>query len=285
MGIELPRDVARVGDQRIVVAEQAADHLTNLGFADAHLAAKYQRRVQLLLWMLEDVGEPPDDPVVEGGIVAADVVAKVGEKLGAVSRSRLDGEPLPHVVVARAAAARRELYALKLTPPRVSQPMVSDRDCIIADHYPLVGIPLFEGSDLQQAKLSLALHLHHCRLVAGKHERMVLVNFVYHGIGRVSAFGHPLPGPYHLALDIGIPAILPAVLINAAAVVGTTQAGIDDRAVADPGPHCASNEYEQQLAAARICAAAHDAEQALQYRRQVGRACCTFIGGFALIAV
>ena len=148
MGVELPRDVARVGDQHVVVAEQAADHLADLGLADAHLAAKHQRRVQLLLWMLEDVGEPPDDPAIEGGIIAADVVAKVGKELGAVSRSRLDGESLPHVVVARAAALRCELYTLELTPLRVSQPMFSDRDWLVANHYSLVGVPLLEGSDL-----------------------------------------------------------------------------------------------------------------------------------------
>ena len=118
-----------------MVADQRADHLPDLGLAGAERAAQHQRRFHLDAGLLEDLRPPSDDPQIRLLVASGGVVLQVRQELRAVALPRLDGKPLPQIVEAGASgrSRRRELDAGILPSLRMAQPVVAERDGLLAD--------------------------------------------------------------------------------------------------------------------------------------------------------
>src|SRR5262249_28974790 len=112
-------------------------------------------------------------------VTSGRVVLQMRQKLRAVTFPRLDSEALPEIVVAGVGDCswRHELDAVILTSLPVTQPVVAERNGLLADHDRLIGEPLREGTNLQPAKLRLTLAVHDRGLVAGEPQRVIGIDF------------------------------------------------------------------------------------------------------------
>src|SRR5262245_25436682 len=79
--VELPHDVAGVGNQPVVISKKRTDQLPYDGLADTLLAAKAQGRARLDDRLLPYLAEEPDDPIEQVIIALGDVVPDVGQEL------------------------------------------------------------------------------------------------------------------------------------------------------------------------------------------------------------
>ena len=146
--VEPTRDVARIGHELTVRAEERADYLADLGLADTLWPSEHERRANFPGGVLHYVGEPSNNPVIQALVPPAHVVPNVSKKFGAVAVLRLDREPVPEVVLASNHEARRvERDALVLPPLRVSEPEIAERRALLIVHDELVREPLFERTD------------------------------------------------------------------------------------------------------------------------------------------
>src|SRR5260370_41424475 len=117
----------------MIVRNQRAEELADFGLGDAHFAAEGERRAWLHSWLLHDLREPCNNPIVVSIIAPSDIVAKMSQELRAVALARLDGESAPEIVVAVSTATGCELDALILSSLQMAEPMLCYRHLLLAD--------------------------------------------------------------------------------------------------------------------------------------------------------
>src|SRR6266498_1337278 len=102
MGVELPGQIARLGNRPIMLAHQLAEYLPNDGFACAGFATNYQRYSRLSSRVLDNVGKEANDLVVvflvSGRHVIHDMLQEQAAlTFGVAADISLDSPSLPQI--------------------------------------------------------------------------------------------------------------------------------------------------------------------------------------------
>src|SRR5688572_19602936 len=116
------------------VKQTPEDLVSEVTLPDPLPAAKHHRGPRMLTRLLHKCGDPVEGPREVIVIAAADHVAPVTAVLRPVAWRRLDGEPVPAVVVVRTGRDRRPRHRIHQvvisTAPLVGQPVGSKRNVL-----------------------------------------------------------------------------------------------------------------------------------------------------------